>query len=138
MARPEPGEILFVVNSMEPRNGARRGSAQACHGKARIRRSCHADRNQTCDVPSRCGGALSSVGRLSLSVVMGNSRQDGPTAQVLHAQVAGDGDLKARGAHFGHFLYGGLHVAKVRQEHFALKRRIRFRCHVVAVVDTLD
>ena len=37
----------------------------------------------------------------------------------------------------GHFFYGGLHIAKVRQEHFALKRRVRFRCHVVAVVDTL-
>src|SRR5262249_16720252 len=24
------------------------------------------------------------------------------------------------------------------QEHFALKRRVRFRCHVVAIVDTLD
>jgi hypothetical protein len=27
---------------------------------------------------------------------------------------------------------------KVRQEHFALKRRVRFHCQVVAVVDTLD
>src|SRR6516162_223003 len=46
--------------------------------------------------------------------------------------------LKASGVHFGHFFYGGLHIAKVRQEHFALKRRVRFRRHVVAVVDTLD
>ena len=38
----------------------------------------------------------------------------------------------------GHFFYGGLHIAKVRQEHFALKRRVRSRRHVVAVVDTLD
>jgi hypothetical protein len=46
--------------------------------------------------------------------------------------------LKASGVHFGHFFYGGLRIAKVRQEHFALKRRVRFRRHVVAVVDTLD
>src|SRR5262245_29016971 len=46
--------------------------------------------------------------------------------------------LKASGVHFGHFYYGGLHIAKVRQEHFALKRRVRFRRHVIAVVDTLD
>ena len=45
--------------------------------------------------------------------------------------------VEASGVHFGHFFYGGLHIAKVRQEHFALKRRVRFRRHVVAVVDTL-
>src|SRR5215831_19095186 len=33
------------------------------------------------------------------------------------------------------FLYCRLQIAKVRQEHFALKRRVRFRRHVVAVVD---
>src|SRR5262245_11252375 len=46
--------------------------------------------------------------------------------------------LKVGDVHFGRFFYGRLHIAKVRQEHFALKRRVRFRRHVVAVVDTLD
>src|SRR5262245_27389041 len=46
--------------------------------------------------------------------------------------------LKVGDVHFGHYFYGRLDIAKVRQEHFALKRRVRFRRHVVAVVDTLD
>jgi hypothetical protein len=46
--------------------------------------------------------------------------------------------LKVGDVHFGHFFYGRLHIVKVRQEHFALKRRVRFRRHVVAVVDTLN
>jgi hypothetical protein len=46
--------------------------------------------------------------------------------------------LKVGDVYFGHFFYRRLHIVKVRQEHFALKRRVRFRCHVVAVVDTLD
>ena len=40
--------------------------------------------------------------------------------------------------HFRDFFYGSLHIAKMNQEDFALQRRVRFRCHVVAVVDTLD
>jgi hypothetical protein len=46
--------------------------------------------------------------------------------------------LKVGDVHFGPFFYGRLHIVKVRQEHFALKRRVRFRRHVVAVVDTLN
>src|SRR5262245_18108504 len=46
--------------------------------------------------------------------------------------------LKGGDVHFGYFFYGRLDIAKVRQEHFALKRRVRFCRHVVAVVDTLD
>src|SRR5262245_60313449 len=56
----------------------------------------------------------------------------------LGAGLYGSIPLKVGGVHFGHFLYCRLQIAKVRQEHFALKRRVRFRRHVVAMVDTLD
>ena len=67
----------------------------------------------------------------SLSII---NAADGPPSAGSHGSIP----LKASGVHFGHFYYGGLHIAKVRQEHFALKRRVRFRRHVIAVVDTLD
>src|SRR5215469_12451910 len=54
------------------------------------------------------------------------------------AVTATSGISVEEGVHFGHFFYGRLQIVKVRQEHFPLKRRVHIRCHVVAVIDTLD
>jgi hypothetical protein len=60
------------------------------------------------------------------------------TVDGLTPSVTAISRISVEEVHFGHFFHGRLEIAKMRQEHFPLKRRVRFRCHVVALIDTLD
>jgi hypothetical protein len=59
-----------------------------------------------------------------------------PTTTLV--AVTATSRISVEEVHFGHFFYGRLEIVKMRQEHFPLKRRVHFRCHVVVVVDALD